>query len=386
MKTIVIVGGGYGGVALAKALEKQHHSDDSVRILLIEAKSHFYHTVGGLRAAVQDLDDVVFIPYANVFTSSRHQVVHATVNRFDKKAVYLDSVTQDGGDQIAYDFLVIATGTNYAAPARIECAEMDQGKQQLQQIRQQIKQARHVLIVGGGPVGIELAGELKDANLKDQQVTLIHSQSQLGHPSYMPLKVHHKLVHLMTSHGIQVLLDDKVDLPPSSSGTMVVVPSTPLATSHKGADLSSVDLIVMATGNRPSPQWIQASVPDLLQSDNYVKVKPTLQVDHPDFPNLFVLGDIAGLDEAKLAYRAANGHTPVVAANINTLLTNGTHLKEYKKGIDIMLITFGKSNGVTILPWGIVLGGWMSSLIKSKTLFYDRYWKELNQPVPNSLK
>jgi ATP-dependent Zn protease len=106
MKTIVIVGGGYGGVALAKALEKQHHSDDSVRILLIEAKSHFYHTVGGLRAAVQDLDDVVFIPYANVFTSSRHQVVHATVNRFDKKAVYLDSVTQDGGDQIAYDFLV----------------------------------------------------------------------------------------------------------------------------------------------------------------------------------------------------------------------------------------------------------------------------------------
>jgi hypothetical protein len=106
MKTIVIVGGGYGGVALAKALEKQHHSDDSVRILLIEAKSHFYHTVGGLRAAVQDLDDVVFIPYANVFTSSRHQVVHATVNRFDKKAVYLDAVTQDGGDQIAYDFLV----------------------------------------------------------------------------------------------------------------------------------------------------------------------------------------------------------------------------------------------------------------------------------------
>jgi NADH dehydrogenase FAD-containing subunit len=123
---------------------------------------------------------------------------------------------------------------------------------------------------------------------------------------------------------------------------MVVVPSTPLAASHKGTDLSSVDLIVMATGNRPSPQWIQSSVPDLLQSDNYVKVKPTLQVDHPDYPNLFVLGDIAGLDEAKLAYRAANGHTPVVAANINTLLTNGSHLKEYKKGIDVMLITFGK--------------------------------------------
>jgi NADH dehydrogenase FAD-containing subunit len=219
---------------------------------------------------------------------------------------------------------------------------LDQGKQQLQQIRQQIKQARHVLIIGGGPVGIELAGELKDANLKDQQVTLIHSQSQLGHPSYMPLKVHHKLLHLMTSNGIRVLLDDKVDLPPSSSGTMVVVPSAPLAASHKGVDLSGIDLIVMATGNRPSPQWIQSSVPDLLQSDNYVKVKPTLQVDHPDFPNLFVLGDIAGLDEAKLAYRAANGHTPIVAANINTLLTNGTRLKEYKKGVDIMLITFGK--------------------------------------------
>lgn len=208
-----------------------------------------------------------------------------------------------------------------------------------------MQQARHVLIVGGGPVGIELAGELKEAKVKDQKVTLIHSQSQLGHPSYMPLKVHHKLLHLMTSHGIQVLLDDKVDLPPSSSGTMVEVPSTPLTASHKGIDLSSVDLIVMATGNRPSPDWIRASFPDLLQSDNYVKVKPTLQVDHPDFSNLFVLGDIAGLEEAKLAYRASNDHAPIVAANINTLLSNGTHLKEYKKGIDAMLITFGKVRG-----------------------------------------
>lgn len=106
MKTIVIVGGGYGGIAIAKALEKQHHNDDSVRILLIEAKSHFYHTVGGLRGAVQDLDDAIFIPYTKLFTSTRHQVVHATVDRFDKKAVYLASVTQDVGDQIAYDFLV----------------------------------------------------------------------------------------------------------------------------------------------------------------------------------------------------------------------------------------------------------------------------------------
>ncbi|KAI8338471.1 hypothetical protein BC941DRAFT_423004 [Chlamydoabsidia padenii] len=386
MKTIVIVGGGYGGITLAKVLDKQQ----GVRILLIDAKSHFYHTVGGLRGAVQDLDDSLFIPYSNLFTCSHHQVVHATVNRFDENAVFLNADIPEWGDRIPFDFLVIASGTNYPAPARINATELDQGKQQLQHIRQQVLQAQHILIVGGGPVGIEFAGELQQQQQQGQKVTLIHGQSQLGHPSYMPLKVHSKLMGLMTSSGVNVLLNDKVkDLPQNDNNSMVM-PVQGLTTSEQGKDLSTVDLVVLATGNRPDPSWVKQSFPELVQDDGYIKVKSTFQVDHATLADrVFVMGDAAALDETKLAYRAANGHVPVVAANLMTLVqrpdTPEHSLKHYKKGIDVMLITFGKSNGVTILPWGFTLGGWFSSLLKSKTLFFDRYWKELNQPVPRLL-
>lgn len=41
---VVIVGGGYGGVALAKALDSQ------CNVVLIDRKDYFFHNIGALRS------------------------------------------------------------------------------------------------------------------------------------------------------------------------------------------------------------------------------------------------------------------------------------------------------------------------------------------------
>lgn len=105
MKTVVIIGGGYAGISMVKSLEKQF-DDKKIRILLIESKTHFYHALGGLRAAVLGLDDQVFIPYDQLFKSTLNKVIHAKAIRFDEKIVYLDRSVDDFGDSISFDFLV----------------------------------------------------------------------------------------------------------------------------------------------------------------------------------------------------------------------------------------------------------------------------------------
>ncbi|CAO3598863.1 unnamed protein product [Absidia cylindrospora] len=166
----------------------------------------------------------------------------------------------------------------------------------------------------------------------------------------MPTKVHHKLLGMMMSSDIDVLLNDKVDLPAPANEdqkhNVVYIPSTPLPVSKQGHDISNVDFVLMANGNKPDAGWVEASFAALIQADGYVKVKPTLQVDHPTLASkVFVMGDIAGLDETKLAFRTV-AHSSVVSANIAKLLqqpdTPENSLKHYKKGVDMMLITFGK--------------------------------------------
>ncbi|ORZ17736.1 hypothetical protein BCR42DRAFT_325453 [Absidia repens] len=390
MRTCVIVGAGYAGIGLAKSLEKQL-GDDNVRVILIDTKSHFYHSIGGLRAGVQDLDDRIFIPYSKLFLSSKNQVVHATVTRFDESMVYLDTDVPDFGSAIEFDFLVVATGMRYAAPARIHTATLEEGLAQLQHIRQHIRQATSILIVGGGPVGLELVGEIRQVD-NEKKITLIHSKSQLGNPDYIPLKMHHKLMNLLTSSNVDVILNDRATLPSllnqqQEHERTIFVPSTPLPPTQNGIDMSSVDLVLLANGSKPHVDWIKNSYPSLVQeNDGFVKVKPTLQLDHPKLASkCFAIGDVAALNESKMAYRT-RAHGAVVAANIVKLLqdpkTPLEALKKYKSGAHLGLITFGEDRGVLLLPWGIVAGNWISSMLKSKKLMIDRMWKELNQPTP----
>ncbi|KAI8096754.1 uncharacterized protein BX664DRAFT_324758 [Halteromyces radiatus] len=396
MKNIVIVGGGYAGINAAKSLEKKSLGDDT-RILLIETRSHFYHSIGALRAGVQPLDDRIFIPYSKLFNSPKNKVIQATVTHFDEKVLYLNTQVPEFGNQISFDFLIIATGTRNTIPGKLQVPTLEEGKAQLQQVRQHIEKAEHILVIGAGAVGIELVGEIRQTypSNKQKKVTLIHNEQQLGNPSTVPLKMHNNLMKQLVSSNVDVILGDKVNLTPPSLTTSaniydngVYIPSSPLPSTENGKDLSSVDLVLWATGNQANVGWIKQSFPELVQSSNgYVKVKPTLQVDHPTLFNVFVIGDAAALSESKMAYRTPD-HAAVTTENITLLLRNPntSTLKKYKKGIDAMVLTYGENGGSCVFPMGIVAGSWVASMIKSKSLFIDNFWKELNQTPPRVSK
>lgn len=71
------------------------------------------------------------------------------------------SVVLESGEKLSYDALVLAQGSNWEGPLAYP-DDPEQVKEHLSFWRSQFTDATHVVLAGGGAVGIELAGEIKD--------------------------------------------------------------------------------------------------------------------------------------------------------------------------------------------------------------------------------
>src|SRR3989475_8695508 len=90
--TVVVIGGGYGGVNVAKAL------DPEVEVVLVEPKDAFVHNIAALRAVV-DLEFLpkIFFPYDRLLANGR-------VVRDRAVEVSADRVVVASGEEIPTDY------------------------------------------------------------------------------------------------------------------------------------------------------------------------------------------------------------------------------------------------------------------------------------------
>ena len=166
MARVAVIGGGYGGVTVAKGL------DPLADVILIEQKDQFVHHAAALRAAVDNVwEHAIFMPYTNLL--SRGQVVHGTVSRVDGTTVHVF-----GREPIEADYVVFATGSTYPFPAKYSSYRSSVAKARLEQLHENLGRARSVMIVGGGTVGIELTGELASA-FPGLDITIVEASDRI---------------------------------------------------------------------------------------------------------------------------------------------------------------------------------------------------------------
>ncbi|MEB0260808.1 MULTISPECIES: NAD(P)/FAD-dependent oxidoreductase [unclassified Mucilaginibacter] len=174
MPRVIIIGGGFGGVQLAKKLK---HAP--VEVLLLD--KHNYHTFQPLlyQVATGAIEgDSIGFPIRRIFNKQKNFTFHlAEVQSIDTEK---QIVTANIGD-LKYDYLVIATGanTNYFGNKELERNTMPmKNVAEALNIRSLILQnlekalvttdkiERDALltfvIVGGGPTGVELAGSISE--------------------------------------------------------------------------------------------------------------------------------------------------------------------------------------------------------------------------------
>ncbi|KAI7877176.1 FAD/NAD(P)-binding domain-containing protein [Lichtheimia hyalospora FSU 10163] len=377
IQNIIIIGGGYAGAGVARVLEKRISNNDNYRILVIEKKEFFYHSIAAPRTLVEDVNNM--IPYTGVFKHKKNQVVQASVVKLESYQIHLDREFE-GSFQIPFAFLIIATGTSNPDPFKLSTTSLEQSTKRIAHIRNQVKEAQSIVIVGGGPTGIELSGEIRGA-YKDKKITLVHRGSQLLSKE-IPDKARMKVLEKMRQNNIHVVFNDSVPSLPTGHHESVQVPVTaPFIHTKEGKKLDC-DLLLIAFGNRPNTAWID---PSMLSENGYVKVKSTLQVDVPGYETVYVMGDAADLQENKLAAKI-RGHISVVTKNITAAIKgNTTPSHVYTGSPNISAITFGKQQGIIITPLGC-LGDWLTSNLKGKNMMVERFWKELGVQHPQQAR
>jgi apoptosis-inducing factor 2 len=351
VSTVAVVGGGYGGITAAKAL------DGSADVILIEPRDTFVHNVAALRAVVDpDWADRLFIPYDGLLT--RGQVRRDRAVRVSAATVELAS-----GAEITADYIVLATGSAHRYPAKVDVEDRASAKKKLRDTHQELARASRVLLLGAGPVGLEFAGEIKAA-WPGKAVTVVDPCPDLVSGRF-PGEFRSQLRAQLDELGVELLLGTSLlELPASGAGQA----GTFTVMTGSGAGITA-DIWFSCYGAVPNSGYLATDLSAARQPDNLIAVTPELRVQGQD--TVFAVGDITAVPEMKMA-RLAQKHADVVAANIRTLIEGGGDMVTYRPETDAIVLPLGPKGGVSYAPEAGVLGAGPTSDIKGN-LFIDIY-------------
>ncbi|MFI9816774.1 NAD(P)/FAD-dependent oxidoreductase [Saccharothrix variisporea] len=322
MSTVVVIGGGYGGSAVAKAL------DAEADVVLVEPRDAFVNAAGSLRALTRpDWAGNLFFPYDALLTRGR--VVRDRAVSVDPRGVTLAS-----GERIEADHLVLATGSSYTYPGKPSAESTADALDDLRRTHKELADAGHVLIAGAGPVGLELAGEIKEV-WPDKRVTVVDPGAELM-PGFLP-QMREELHKALAERDIEVRL-----------GTSVTPSVEPGRLNTFTAGDITADIWFRAHGVRINSGYLADGRLTTPGPRGTVAVTSGLNV--VGYDHVYALGDLADLPEAKMAGYAMQ-HAEVVAANISARLRGEEPTATYDPAPHPMiLLPLGSRGGVGQFP------------------------------------
>ena len=357
-KSVVIYGGGQAGVKLAKELEE-------VTSVTLFSPLDYYEVPMALPSNLVEpaFDQRALVPLTEALPKA--QLIQGQLSGFEEGT---GTVQLPNGEamQVTADVSVLATGSRYATElTRAQSGNRDSRMAQFKDTAAALQQAQRILIVGGGAIGVELAGEiLQDMPGKD--ITLVESSAGLL-PGTSRKVAATARDHLQKS-GVTLRFNDRV-IEPAFGET----PAGGVAKTAAGEELP-FDLIFWAVGGRPNTSFLP---PEALTGEGRIPVDDFLRMQGRD--DTYVLGDIAALEEAKKAIYV-NSHIKVASKNIRATLKGETPKARYKAqtGNDIMLVTLGRNGGVAHLPGiGRITTGWLIRIFKARDMLVGMTRKAL---------
>ena len=355
---IIVIGGGFGGLEVIKALRGLH-----AQVVLFDKFNH--HTFQPLlyQVATSGLEtNSIVAPFRKLFGNQADFYFRlGEVKKVKAEENYIE--TSIGG--VKYDYLVIASGavTNFYGMIEVEKHAsfmkniVDATKLRNKIIRQLeyalltddeevMNSLMDFVIVGGGPTGVELAGALtelkknvfpkdyKELDMRQMDIHLVEASPRLlnGMSEQAGKKAHEFLLEM----GVKVYLNTAVksydgDEVLLSTGEKLVSRSLIWAAGVKGNPIAGLNPEAIAKGNRI-----------LVDESNRVK----------GYDNIFAIGDVALMEGDK---KFPKGHPQMappaqqqgrlVAKNIKKLLTKKalTPFRYFDKG---SMATIGRHKAV----------------------------------------
>ena len=295
------------------------------------------------------------------------------------QAVTATQVRVSAGRVIDADYLVLATGTAYPFPAKFIESDVLVAKARLARLREALRGARAVMIVGAGPVGLELAGELSSA-FPALKVTIVdRAQDVLTTGDYLP-ELRSAIRSQLEDRGVAFELGSPLGyLPPVDVGVLA-----PFTVHTRAGRRIDADVWFRCYGNTPVTDYLVGDLAPARQPDGRIAVAPTLSI--PGFPTVFAIGDITDIPETKRA-SAAIAHAHVAAAaNIRALIDGREPSAVHEPAAELVVRPLGPDAGASqvLRPDGAreILGARETSEMKGIDLFSTAMAKLFSTAAP----
>jgi NADH dehydrogenase len=306
---VVIIGGGFGGLSAARALRRA-----PVDVTVIDRNNHhtFQPLLYQVATATLNPSDIT-APIRHVLRRQRNALVLlAEVTGIDpaRKTVSIDDGTPEHRRDIEYDYLIVAAGARHSYFGHTEWERDAPGLKTIDdalEIRRRFLLAFEraeltddveertaymtIVVVGGGPTGVELAGLIPDVargfrsdfrriDPGRARVLLVEGGPRLL--STFPEGISKRAYDDLGELGVEVRLDS-------------IVSRVDADAAYIGNERVPTRTILWAAGNAASPLSRFLGAP--LDRAGRVLVQPDLSI--PGNPDVFVVGDMAALEDVR---------------------------------------------------------------------------------------
>jgi NADH dehydrogenase len=366
---VVVIGAGFGGLRATKALRGA-----PVDVVLVDANNYhlFQPLLYQVASAGLDADDIAY-PARGIF--HRQSNVDVVMGRVTGADLDRRELQVDGLGPLGYDSLVVGAGAvtaTFGVPGVAEHAFALKNLQDALDLRHHVLRRFEraalepamlddglltVVIVGGGPTGVELSGGLaelfgtvlakdfKRVDVRRARVVLVEMTDRVLGPFAPSLSA--KALTKLRELGVEVLLGRTVE---RVEATKVHLTDGTTIAAHT---------LVWAAGVEAS--GLGAALGLNVGRSGRIVVERDLSV--PGHPEVYAIGDVAAATDergvllpqlAPVAMQAGRHAARQIVARLEGRPTTPFHYRD--KGI---MATIGRNNGVAQLPGGIHLSGWL---------------------------
>lgn len=358
---IVVIGASHAGLGVAHRLVRQN---PRLRITLVNPSSEYYFNIAAPRFLVNP-DSLPtskylysipesFCDYSTSFTFLKGLVTAIDPTR--KSVAVATSIDNAHKPNVflSYDYLVIASGsTTPAAVGQVglklpfKSHGFEDTRAVISNAQEKLKTAKTIVIGGGGPLGIEMAGELSESGGPRKRVILVSSTNPL-----LPgatATVRKKAQSLLLNKHVEIL-----------KPVTVVKVRQDKTTERWTVSLSNgqeidADAYISTTGVIPNNQFIPKG---FLNEKGWVNVDEYFRVkeDGKSMHDIYAVGDITSYPDRLLSRIPAQVGT--VTSNIikSALKEGGLVAYSSEAQRRMMVVPIGRSTGTGHLGKWTLLG------------------------------
>lgn len=331
---VVIIGGGFGGIQLAKTLRNK-----DVQVVIVDRNN--FHTFQPLlyQVATSVLEsEAIAYPIRKIFTRAKNVFFRlGKVTKIDAEnnRIFL------GDDELSYDYLVIATGakTNFfgneglivnSMPMKSIIEALDLRSMILQNFEKALRNSNprkrqgmmNFVIAGAGPTGVELAGAMGELKLKvlpkdypELDFSMMNVYLVQSGDRVLPMlseKSSEKAKKYLEKLGVEVILNTRVldtfgDYVQTSTGNDIIARTLIWTAGVTGNPVEGLGSEAVNKGNR-------------VEVDEFNRVK--------GYENIYAIGDVACMRTEDFP----NGHPMIAPPAMQQGVNLGKNILRRQKG------------------------------------------------------